>query len=131
MAFNWRIGLLTLLGTVMAIGLVAARRAEAFQGFRCGTGRLVDEGDPSLEVRRRCGDPDFADSHEETRTVRRTVWTVIAGVPVAHDEEVSVSILVDEWAYDLGPDRFVRHLRFEQNRLVRVWTAGRGSDSAR
>jgi hypothetical protein len=120
-----RIGFWALVATLASIGL--GHEARAFQGFRCGNGRLVDEGDQSAEVRNRCGDPDFADSHEERRTVRRTVWTTVAGVPVASEEEVTVSVMVDEWTYDLGPHKFVRHLIFEQNRLVRVWTTGRGA----
>ena len=126
MSFRQRIGFLVLV-VVTSTSFAGVRRANAFQGFRCGSGRLVDEGDQSLEVRKRCGDPDFADSHEERRTVRRTVWTQIAGVPVASEEEVTVSVMVDEWTYDLGPNRLIRHLIFEQNRLVRVWTSGRGS----
>ena len=119
-----RVGSGLLFAMLVSVGL--GDQAQAFQGFRCGTGRLVEEGDQSLEVRNRCGDPDFADSHEERRTVRRTVWTTVAGVPVASEEEVSISVMVDEWTYDLGPHRFIRHLAFEQNRLVRVWTTGRG-----
>jgi hypothetical protein len=115
----------TLVATLASVGLGGV--AQAFQGFRCGSGRLVDEGDQLFDVRNRCGDPDAADSHEETRVVRRTVWTRVAGVAVAREEEVTVSVMVDEWTYDLGPNRFIRHLAFEQNRLVRVWTTGRGN----
>jgi hypothetical protein len=120
-----RIGFGALLVTLVSAGL--GDDAQAFQGFRCGNGRLVDEGDQTTDVRNRCGDPDSADSHEERRTVRRTVWTRVAGVPVATEEEVSVSVMVDEWTYDLGPNRLIRHLAFEQDRLIRVWTTGRGS----
>ena len=120
-----RIGLGALVAMAISFGM--GEDARAFQGFRCDTGRLVEEGDQSLEVQNRCGDPDFADSHEEKRTVRRTVWTRVAGVPVASEEEVTVSVMIDEWIYDLGPNRFIRHLVFEQNRLVRVWTSGRGN----
>src|ERR1044071_7692732 len=98
--------------------------ASAFQGFRCGTGRLVEEGDRPPEVRDRCGDPDFADSHEEQRTVRHTIWTYVDGVPIAKEVEVIVSVMVEEWTYDLGPNRFLRHLIFEQSRLVRVFNTG-------
>jgi hypothetical protein len=120
-----RIGAAMLFVVLASAGIAAD--AQAFQGFRCATGRLVDEGDRPPEVRNRCGDPDFADAHEEQRTVRRTVWTYIAGIPVAKEESVTISVMVDEWTYDLGPNRFIRHLIFEQNRLVRVWTSERGN----
>jgi Protein of unknown function (DUF2845) len=119
-----RIGFWTMVAMLVSAGF--GDGAQAFQGFRCGSGRLVDEGDQLFDVRNRCGDPDYADSHEEKRTVRRTVWTTVGGVAVAKEEEVTVSVMVDEWTYDLGPNRFIRHLAFEQNRLVRVWTTGRG-----
>jgi hypothetical protein len=112
---------------ILAVALGAAGvapDAQAFQGFRCGSGRLIEEGDRPPEVLNRCGDPDFADSHEEQRTVRRTVWTYVQGVPIAKEEEVIVSVLVEEWTYDLGPNRFIRHLIFEQNRLIRVFNTG-------
>jgi hypothetical protein len=120
-----RIGLAMLFVALASAGM--ATNAQAFQGFRCASGRLVDEGDRPPEVSNRCGDPDFADSHEEQRTVRRTVWTYIAGIPVAKEETVTISVMVEEWTYDLGPNRFIRHLIFEQNRLVRVWTSERGT----
>jgi hypothetical protein len=121
-----RIGFWALVATSALASVTFGDDARAFQGFRCGNGRLVDEGQQSSEVLNLCGDPDSADSHEERRTVRRTVWTTVAGVPVATEEEVTVSVMVDEWTYDLGPHKFIRHLAFEQNRLVRVWTTGRG-----
>ncbi len=121
-----RIGLATLIA-VLASGAVGARDARAFSGFRCGTGRLVEEGDRPPEVQNRCGDPDTADTREERRTVRKTVWTVVDGVPVGKEIEVTVSVMIDEWTYDLGPNRFIRHLIFEDGRLTRVWTADRGN----
>ena len=120
-----RTGLATLIAVL--VGGAVAGDAQAFQGFRCATGRLVEEGDRPPEVQNRCGDPDTADSREEHRTVRRTVWTYVDGVPIAKEVEVSVSVMIDEWTYDLGPNRFIRHLIFEDGRLIRVWTADRGS----
>ena len=120
-----RISLGILLVALAGLGISAD--AQAFQGFRCATGRLVEEGDRPPEIRNRCGDPDYADAHEEQRTVRRTVWTHVSGIPVAREEEVTVSVMVEEWTYDLGPNRFMRHLIFEQNRLIRVWTSERGA----
>jgi Protein of unknown function (DUF2845) len=104
-----------------------AQDAQAFQGFRCGTGRLVEEGDRPPEVQNRCGDPDTADTREERRTLRKTVWTYIDGVPVGKEVEYTVTVMIDEWTYDLGPHRFIRHLIFEDGRLIRVWTADRGN----
>ena len=119
-----RLGLATLMA-VLASGSIAGD-AQAFSGFRCGTGRLVEEGDRPPEVQNRCGDPDTADTREEHRTLRKTVWTYVDGVPIGKEIEYTVSVMIDEWTYDLGPNRFVRHLIFEDGRLIRVWTADRG-----
>jgi hypothetical protein len=115
-----------MLGMLLMASVGIGADAQAFQGFRCGSGRLVEEGDQPPDVINRCGEPDFADTREEKRTILHTVWTYVAGVPVAREERVIVSVMVDEWTYDLGPHRFMRHLVFEQGRLVRVWTSGRG-----
>jgi hypothetical protein len=120
-----RLGLATLMA-VLASGAIAGD-AHAFTGFRCGTGRLVEEGDRPPEVQNRCGEPDTADTREEHRTIRKTIWTYVDGVPVGKEVEVTVSVMIDEWTYDLGPHRFIRHLIFENGRLVRVWTADRGT----
>jgi hypothetical protein len=120
-----RLGLATLIA-VLASGAIAGE-AQAFSGFRCGTGRLVEEGDRPPEVQNRCGDPDTADTREEHRSVRKTVWTYVDGVPIGKEVEYTVSVMIDEWTYDLGPNRFVRHLIFEDGRLIRVWTADRGN----
>jgi len=55
------------------------------------------------------------------------VWTYVDGVPIGKEVEYTVSVMIDEWTYDLGPNRFIRHLIFEDGRLIRVWTADRGS----
>lgn len=119
-----RLGLATLIA-VLASGAIAGD-AQAFAGFRCGTGRLVEEGDRPPEVQNRCGDPDTADRREEHRSVRKTIWTYVDGVPIGKEVEYTVSVMIDEWTYDLGPNRFIRHLIFEDGRLIRVWTADRG-----
>jgi hypothetical protein len=37
-----------------------------------------------------------------------------------------VEIVIDEWTYDFGPQKFVQHLIFEQGRLVFVVAGHRG-----
>jgi len=115
-----------LVAAVVVAVLPFARPVQAFQGFRCGTGLLVDEGDGTYEVQERCGDPDLVQSRQEQRTVRRTVWTEINGVPIAREVDVIITVAIDEWTYDLGPNKLVRHLVFEQDRLIKVWTGRRG-----
>lgn len=62
---------------------------------------LVERGQTPLEVLERCGAPEF-----EFR------W--------ADYRAPGVLVLVDEWTYHLGVNRFRRLLIFENGRLVRV-----------
>lgn len=94
--------------------------------FRCGT-RLVEIGNTKYDVVSKCGAPDWRDSWEEERVER--VWGYsyttkgLTRVPVA----TVVHVTIEEWVYNLGPTKFVRILRFENNRLVDVDTGEYGS----
>lgn len=72
-------------------------------------------GQNQYEVLQRCGEPFFKDSREEDR-----VTTV--------DKRTSklVKTRIDEWTYNLGPNKFLRILKFENGRLVNVSTGDRG-----
>jgi hypothetical protein len=59
------------------------------------------------------------------------------GPPVAHDIWLEHSgprpywrghgaVLVEEWTYEFGSNRFVRHLRIVNGRVARITTGGRG-----
>ena len=105
-----------------------AARAGADSGFRCPSGRLVSTGDHMTEVRDKCGDPDFVTQRTEKRKVKVKVrrWTE-THVQEEVTEEREVEILIDEWTYDLGPERFVRFVSFENARVVNVSTGHYGS----
>lgn len=113
---------------VLALGLVGTEAAA--DGMRCGT-RLVSAGDSTYAVRSRCGDPQDATRRVETRTERRRVR-----VPCGRNgeaqcdrvQEVSADVVVDEWVYDFGPQRFVHYLTFVDNKLARVETGSYGSN---
>ncbi|MDB4987102.1 MAG: hypothetical protein JWN04_2280 [Myxococcaceae bacterium] len=99
-------------------------------GMRCGS-RLVSDGDSMFEVTERCGQPDAATQHVELRTVRSYVegpcfkenGVLRCGTVI----EQTVQVIVDDWTYDFGPDSLVRHLTFEQGKLLRLKTGGYGS----
>src|SRR5256885_3069772 len=90
-----------LLSFVLAPTLFA-QPALAKDGFRCGN-RLVTQGDPMLEVRKKCGDPDFVTQRTERRTVKAKVRHFTNGQVVEAGEEETTEILLDEWTYHLGP----------------------------
>ena len=97
-------------------------------GFRCpGTGRLISKGDSTDQVVARCREPDASSQHREQRTVRQRVRRWLRGVLVEVEEERSVEVIVDRWTYDFGKERFVRHLLFENDRLVSIRDGARGN----
>jgi hypothetical protein len=109
------------LAAVVAFGsliIPPAPPAAADGGFRCGTGRLVRDGETEDDVARKCGDPDAVRTWTESQ--KESVWQN------GHKVEREVVIVYDEWKYDLGRDRLIRYVTFVQGRLSRVHTGSYG-----
>jgi hypothetical protein len=96
-------------------------------GFKCGS-YIVAIGDRAYDVLNKCGDPANVETWQEVRA-RGDIdpWTVEPGrryyIGPLFAKEL---ITVEEWQYDLGPNRFMRYLRFENGRLTRVTTGDYG-----
>lgn len=104
----------------------------AAEGMSCGN-RLISKGDSLYQVRSVCGEPDDAQRRVETRTERRRVR-----VPCRHGAgqcestvEHTSDVVVDEWTYDFGRQRFIRYLTFVDGRLYTVHTGSYGSRADR
>jgi len=107
--------------------IVVSSPARADEGFRCyRTNRLINVGDRLPEVRARCGAPDFADSRAEKRKVKLRVRRQDGVWQESLTEEEVVEVVIDEWTYDFGRRKFMRHLHFENGRLVSVATGSYG-----
>lgn len=77
-------------------------------GFRCGSS-LVSMGDWPVEVRDRCGEPDY-----------------IATYPTAAIPGLGIVQEVEHWYYNRGPRRFIRRLEFRNGALQREDSLGYG-----
>jgi len=109
------------LAVLAATGLASApARAD---GMQCGE-RLVTSGDTLYKVRSTCGDPDDARHRVEYRTVRVRVpgpcLEENGRRRCERETEQTIEVVIDEWVYDFGKNRFVEYLYFEQGNLVRV-----------
>jgi hypothetical protein len=104
---------------IILTALAAAPPARADGGFRCGSGRVVRNGETEDDVAGKCGDPDTVNSWSELRT--ESYWDGTRTL------ERQVVIVFDEWEYNLGPHRLIRYVTFEQGHLVRVRTGGYGN----
>jgi hypothetical protein len=113
----------------LCLGLLAAGPglARADGGFRCPSGRLVSTGDHMNDVRKKCGDPDDVIQRTERRKIKVKVRHWISATEQEETtEEREIEVLVDEWTYDFGSDRFVRFVDFEDARVVGVTTGSYG-----
>jgi len=103
------IALLALAGSVA--------RADA---LRCGT-KLVTEGNTRSEVIAKCG----AATEVERRSVWRQPIVWIHGRPF-HAGYGPIEVPVELWTYNLGPNKFMRRVHFEDGLVVEVETLGYG-----
>jgi hypothetical protein len=103
---------------VLILGLLASSPAFA---FRCGS-KLVVEGDTRAEVAAKCGDP--ADVVQLRSIYRRPViWS--HGRPYFIGEDY-VEVPVEAWVYNLGPNKLMRRVRFENGIVAEIETLGYG-----
>lgn len=103
----------------LALALLPASPAAA-DALRCGT-RLVTDGDTRAQVEARCGAP--ADISRRTRLAAPIVWR--HGRPYRIGDG-AIEVEIEEWTYNLGPQRFMRRVRFEDGLVVAVDTLGYG-----
>lgn len=115
-------------------GLLSLSSDASASGMQCGS-RLVSKGDSMYRVRSLCGEPDDARRRTETHTERRRVRVPCGQASdrgkCERTVEHSVDVVVDEWIYDLGAQRFMRHLTFVDGTLWKVETGGYGTRAER
>ncbi len=106
--------------TLLALALTVAAASPAY-AFRCGT-HLITEGATRSEVVAKCGEPTEVDQRSSILR-RATAW--IGGHPVVVGDGL-VEVPVEVWIYNLGPNKLMRRLRFEDGLLVDIDTLGYG-----
>ena len=102
---------------VLIVALMLCQAEYPAWALRCGPG-LVDIGDYSIQVLRKCGDPVERNHRVEYRLVLLRSFGL--------DIEQVVPMEVEEWTYNFGPTRFMERLRFENGRLVESRPLGYG-----
>jgi hypothetical protein len=104
---------------IVALGLLAA--SPAFAAFRCGT-KLVSEGATRSEVARKCGEPTEV-VKQKSIFRRPAIWADGQPYFIGNDY---IEIHVENWIYNLGPNKLMRRLRFEDGYLTMIDTMGYG-----
>jgi hypothetical protein len=121
---HWGLKSVPLFGAVV---LLSAAEVSA-NGMRCEN-KLVRPGDSAYQVKSLCGPPDDVQQRTEQRRVARAVERPCATNPsgrCAYVIEDIVQVVIDEWTYDFGPQRFVQYLTFEAGKLLTVKSGGYG-----
>jgi hypothetical protein len=116
----WAPGLLATLA--LALTLSATPAMAATNTFRCG-GDLIYEGDARSRVLAKCGEPSDVTHSVALRAAAPVLWR--EGHPVYFSNGY-VEVPVEVWTYNLGPNTFVRQLRFEDGTLIEIRTLGYG-----
>ncbi|RYZ09543.1 MAG: DUF2845 domain-containing protein [Myxococcales bacterium] len=113
---------------LLLAGLTTSASARA-DSLGC-KGRIVSSGDTRYEVKAVCGEPDDASQRVEYRTLRGRVAGPCTRqgdkIVCSQTREQVVEVVIDEWLYDFGRNRFIQHLLFEQGKLVSVTSGGYG-----
>jgi Protein of unknown function (DUF2845) len=106
---------------IFAIGLALAAASPAHAAFRCGS-HLITEGDTRSEVIAKCGEPTEID--QRSAILRQPVVWVGGRRYVVGNGLIEVPVEV--WVYNLGPNKLMRRLRFEDGLVVDIDTLGYG-----
>jgi hypothetical protein len=105
----------------LAVMLGLAAASPAYADLRCGN-HLITEGDTRAEVVAYCGDPSEIQS---TSSILRRAVTWINGRPYTVGDGF-IEVPVDIWVYNLGPNKLMRRVRFEDGVVVAIDTLGYG-----
>ena len=122
-------GALTTWAGLLGFATLALSPSARADSLSCNY-RIVSSGDSRHEVRSVCGEPDDATQRVEYRTLRGRVVAPCTRdgkrVRCSQTQETVVEVVIDEWVYDFGRNRFIQYLTFEQGRLVSVRSGSYG-----
>ena len=104
--------------------------------LRCGT-RLITEGDYKARVLAECGEPDHVEIWEEERVYGFHHHPRYYGNYDSYEYDrnnyrygkpyrVKKLVVIEEWTYNHGPSRFLRHLRLENGIVVDIFSGDYG-----
>ena len=90
------------------------RGFSAYQGAQQCDFNALTMASTSVEVAKKCGEPDLKDQRFETVT------------EAIDDVRRQITFSVEDWTYNLGPTQFIRILTFRNGELIKVITGEKG-----
>jgi hypothetical protein len=118
------------LTALIGLGSMSHSSSARADSLRCDD-RIVSTGDTRYEVRASCGEPDDIAQRVEYRTVGGRCWREGERVVCDRKHERVIEVVIDEWLYDFGRNRFIEHITFEQGYLVSIRTGSYGHKAPR
>jgi hypothetical protein len=106
---------------MMVTLLLAAVSHGMASDFSCGS-KIITIGDYRYDVLRKCGEPSHVEVWEEVR-LRGDFGPGLFETRIGFHRSplfLTGPVTVEEWVYNLGSNRFIRYLRFENSRLIRI-----------
>ena len=114
--------LLSLLSVLLFYNTVTAEKT-----LRC-QGRLVYLGDTKAIVLDKCGDPDKIDQWEEDHNSYISQIYDYEKEQYIKPKLIKGPILMERWTYNMGSNKFIRYLHFQNGELTKIETDEKGSD---
>lgn len=104
---------------------VTGKTASADSSLRCGT-RLISIGSPMEKVLETCGEPQQRHRWEESPG--SDIFRIFDYEAERYHlpELIHGPLHMERWTYNLGPNRFIRYLVFENGILIRIRTGDKG-----
>ena len=107
---SFRHGLPRLLAALLAIALAGSARGDS---VNCDRG-IVSTGDSKLDLLAKCGEPALMEARLEERSHYQVSQDGRSGA--GH----SVTVKVERWTYNFGPQRFLQFVTLETGRVISV-----------
>lgn len=128
--FEYKVGRMVIKKFIILIvvnAIVTMITISSAYALRCG-GRIVSVGDTPMQVVDKCGQPDHIETRQETRHIKNYHYHKHNGSKGWHKPPyfVTETIQIEEWIYNFGPTRFMRHLIFMTGRLEKIEIGDKG-----
>jgi hypothetical protein len=93
--------------------------------LRC-QGRLASIGDTKEEVLDKCGKPDKHDQWVEDQNSTISQIYDYKTERYMAPKVIKQPIQMERWTYNMGPNKFIRYLYFQNGELIKIETGERG-----
>ncbi|MCP3169541.1 DUF2845 domain-containing protein [Myxococcus qinghaiensis] len=110
----------TLLAGLVLASLIVPFRGEA-ASMRCGSNLIADGATPS-DARMKCGEPMSTHVRQESTSTKNRVREGKENSSTTQ----TVTVQVEEWTYNFGPNRLMQVVTFTDGKLTDVRSAGYG-----